>query len=229
MTFEELMKLKVGDRVMATGKSWFNTKKGNKGTVVDIHEKTVIINWDNNIGGWSDDDYKIEKGHGAFIGATMAGNIKKISNTPKRKLIIECTDNKNTVARYFVDNVLVSKSKTSRNEKYDDFDFKVAVNNCIDRIDLSDKITKGKGLIGKKIKKGQRVRVINVDPHREREKDKYVCLDEYIGKEGVVSEGVSITERLFVISITFDKEYINAIDKENGYLYWRWDEIELID
>ena len=29
--------------------------------------------------------------------------------------------------------------------------------------------------------------------------------------------------------IKFDKKYMNAIDKENGYLCWRLNEIELID
>ena len=31
MTFEELMKLKVGDRIIAKGKTLFDTKAGNKG------------------------------------------------------------------------------------------------------------------------------------------------------------------------------------------------------
>ena len=33
MTFKELMKLKVGDRIVAKGKIWFDTKEGDKGTI----------------------------------------------------------------------------------------------------------------------------------------------------------------------------------------------------
>ena len=94
-------------------------------------------------------------------------------------------------------------------------------------MDFTDKtVTKGKDLIGRTIKKGQRVRIINVEPHR---KDRYICLDEYIGKEGIVNYDCTIKERGFLFSVTFDKKYMNAIDKENGYLCWRLNEIELID
>ena len=33
MTFEEFMKLKVGDRIIAIEKTWFNTKEGDKSTI----------------------------------------------------------------------------------------------------------------------------------------------------------------------------------------------------
>ena len=36
MTFEELMNLKVGDRIVAKGKTWFNTKAGDKGTIATM-------------------------------------------------------------------------------------------------------------------------------------------------------------------------------------------------
>ena len=36
MTFEELMKLKVGDRIIATRKTWFDTKEGDKGTIATM-------------------------------------------------------------------------------------------------------------------------------------------------------------------------------------------------
>ena len=144
------------------------------------------------------------------------------------KLIITCKDGKHTNAKYYIDNKLVSESSTSRNEKYDDFDFKTAVGNCIDRMDFTDKtVTKGKGLIGKTIKKGQRVRIINVEPHRED--DDYVCLDEYVGKEGIANYDDILEKNHFGTSVTFNKKYMNAIDEENGRLCWRWDEIELID
>ena len=227
MTFEELMKLKVGDRIIATGKTCFNTKAGDKGTVVGFSGKNAIIKWDNNVNGWDNSNYGIKNGHGEYLGKDKCNMIELLNPLHNHKLIITCEDGKHTNAKYYIGNKLVSESSTSRNEKYDDFDFKTAVGNCIDRMDFTDKtVTKGKGLIGRTIKKGQRVRIINVEPHRE---DEYVCLDEYIGKEGIVNYDYTIKERGFLFSVTFEKKYMNAIDEENGHLCWRWDEIELID
>ena len=227
MTFEELMNLKEGDRIVATGKTCFNTKAGDKGTVVAFSENDVTIKWDNNVNGWESYIYDIEEGHGEFIGKDTCNIIELLKPLYNHKLIITCEDGKHTNAKYYIDNKLVSESSTSRYEKYDDFNFKTAVDNCIDRMDFTDKtVTKGRGLIGRTIKKGQRVRIINVKPHR---KDRYVCLDEYIGKEGIVNCDYTATERGFLFSVTFDKKYMNAIDEENGRLCWRWDEIELID
>jgi hypothetical protein len=227
MTFEELMKLKEGDRIVATGETWFNAKAGDKGTVVGFSEEGVMINWDNNVNGWGDSSYNIKIGHGEYIGGTKCRMIELLNPSHGHKLIIACEDGKHTNAKYYIDNKLVSKSSTSRYEEYDDFDFKTAVDNCIDRMDFTDKtVTKGRGLIGRIIKKGQRVRIINVEPHR---KDEYVCLDEYVGKEGVVDCDCTLREKGFLFSVTFDKKYMNAIDEENGCFYWRWDEIELID
>lgn len=229
MTFEELKNLKVGDRIVATGKTWFDTKAGDKGTVVNFNEKEeyVIIKWDNNVNGWGDYIYGIENGYGECIGHNVCSMIELLKPLHNHKLIITCEDGKHTNAKYYIDNKLVSKSSTSRYEKYDDFNFKTAVDNCIDRMDFTDKtVTKGRGLIGRTIKEGQRVRIINVEPHR---KNKYICLDEYVGKEGIVNYDCTMKERGFYFSVTFDKKYMNAIDKENGQLCWRWDEIELID
>ena len=227
MTFEELMNLKVGDRIVAKGKTWFNTKEGDKGTVVCFEGSDIVINWDNNVNGWGDSIYDIKNGHGEFIGGSKCNMIELLNPLNNYKLIITCEDGKHTNAKYYIDNKLVSESSTSRYEKYDDFDFKTAVGNCIDRMDFTDKtVTKGKDLIGRTIKKGQRVRIINVEPHR---KDRYICLDEYIGKEGIVNYDCTIKERGFLFSVTFGKKYMNAIDAENGHLCWRWDEIELID
>lgn len=227
MTFEELKNLKVGDRIVATGKTWFDTKARDEGTIVALHDHAAYINWDNNVHGWGDDDYDIPYGHGECIGEKMCHTIKLLEKKNNYKLIITCEDNKHTIAKYYIDNKLISISSTSRNEKYDDFNFKTAVDNCIDRMDFTDKTaTKGRGLIGRIIKKGQRVRIINVEPHR---KDEYVCLDEYVGKEGVVDCNCTLREKGFLFSVTFDKKYMNAIDEENGQLFWRWDEIELID
>lgn len=227
MTFEELMKLKVGDRIIATGKTWFDTKAGDKGTVVDFSGTDAIIKWDNNVHGWGDSHYGIKNGHGEYIGEKTCRMIELLNPLHNHKLIIACEDGKHTNAKYYINNKLASESSTSRYEKYDDFDFKTAVGNCIDRMNFTDKTaTKGRGLIGRTIKKGQRVRIINVEPHR---KDGYICLDEYIGKEGVVDYDSTLREKGFFFSVTFDKKYMNAIDEENGRLCWCWDEIELID
>ena len=228
MTFEELMNLKIGDRIVATGKTWFDTKAGDKGTVVCFSGKEVVINWDNNVNGWGNSIYDIKKGHGTYIGKDKCNMIELLNPLHNHKLIITCEDEKHTNAKYYIDNKLVSESSTSRNEKYDDFDFKTAVDNCIDRMDFTDKtVTKGSGLIGRTIKEGQRVRIINVEPHREN--SEYVCLDEYVGKEGSINYDDILEKNHFGASVTFDKKYMNAIDEENGWLCWRWDEIELID
>lgn len=228
MTFEELMKLKVGDRIVAKGKTWFDTKAGDKGTVVNVSEIGVIIKWDNDVNGWGSNYYDIKHGHGEHIEKDKCNMIELLNPLHNHKLIITCEDGKHTNAKYYIDNKLVSESSTSRYEKYDDFDFKTAVGNCIDRMDFTDKtVTKGRGLIGRTIKKGQRVRIINVEPHREA--DDYVCLDEYVGKEGIANYDGILEKNHFGASVTFDKQYMNAIDKENGRLCWRWDEIELID
>ena len=227
MTFEELMKLKVGDRIVAKGKTWFDTKAGDKGTVVAFAGKNAVIKWDNNVNGWGNSIYDIKKGHGTYIGKDECNMIELLNPLHNHKLIISCEDGKHTNAKYYIGNKLVSESSTSRYEKYDDFNFKTAVDNCVDRMDFTDKtVTKGRGLIGRTIKKGQRVRIINVEPHR---KDRYICLDEYIGKEGIANYAYTIKEREFLFSVTFDKKYMNAIDEENGRLLWCWDEIELID
>lgn len=228
MTFEEFMNLKEGDRIVAIGKTWFDTKEGDKGTVVCFEGSDVIINWDNNVNGWGDSSYNIKSGHGEYIGGSKCRMIELLKSLHNHKLIITCEDGKHTNAKYYIDNKLVSESNTSRYEKYDDFNFKTAVDNCVDRMDFANKIvTKGRGLIGRTIKKGQRVRIINVEPHRRD--DDFVCLDEYVGKEGIVDCDCTLREKGFFFSVTFDKKYMNAIDEENGCFYWRWDEIELID
>ena len=227
MTFEELMKLKVGDRIVATGKTFFDTKAGDEGTVAKVNRKVATIKWDDNVNGWGNNYYDIKNGHGEYIGKDQCNMIELLNPLHNHKLIITCEDGKHTNAKYYIGKKLVSESSTSRNEKYDDFNFKTAVDNCIDRMNFTDKtVTRGKDLIGRTIKKGQRVRIINVEPHR---KDRYICLDEYIGKEGIVNYDYTIKERGFLFSVTFDKKYIKAIDEENGRLCWRWDEIELID
>ena len=228
MTFEELMNLKEEDRIIATGKTLFNTKAGDEGTVVCFDGNGIVIKWDNNVNGWGDILYDIENGHGEFIGEDKCNLIELLNPLHNHKLIITCEDGKHTNAKYYIGNKLVSESSTSRNEKYDDFNFKTAVDNCINRMNFTDKtVTKGKDLIGRTIKEGQRVRIINVEPHKRD--DDFVCLDEYVGKEGIVNYDDILEKNHFGASVTFDKKYMNAIDEENGRLCWRWDEIELID
>lgn len=227
MTFEEFKELKEGDRIVALKDTYCNTKDV-YGTVIKrlSGEEVIVVNWDDNVNGWENKYYGIKEGHGEYIGRVNCKMIKLFN--PNHKLIITCEDGKHTNAKYYINNKLVSESKTSRYEKYDDFDFKTAVGNCIDRMDFTDKTaTRGKDLIGRTIKKGQRVRIINVEPHRRD--DDFVCLDEYVGKEGSINDDDILKENQFGSSVIFDKEYMNAIDKENGRLCWRWDEIELID
>ena len=226
MTVEEFKELKTGDRIVALDDTYFKTK-GVYGTVIKrLSGEEVIVNWDDNVNGWKNKSYGIKDGHGEYVCSRKCTIIKKVLNN-SYKLVISCKDGKHTNAKYYIDNKLVSESSTSRNEKYDDFDFKTAVDNCVDRMDFTDKtVTKGRGLIGRTLKKGQRVRIINVEPHEDGFN---VCLHEYIGKEGIIKYDYILKENQFGSSVTFDKEYMNAIDKENGRLCWRWDEIELID
>lgn len=228
MTFEKLMNLKKGDRVVATGKTFFDTKAGDEGTIVAFSGKDAVIKWDNNVNGWGSSIYDIKDGHGEYLGEGKCNMIELLNPLHNHKLIIACEDGKHTNAKYYINNKLVSESSTSRYEKYDDFNFKTAVDNCVDRMDFTDKTaTRGKDLIGRTIKKGQRVRIINVEPHRID--DVFVCLDEYVGKEGSINYDDILEKNHFGTSVTFDKKYMNAIDEENGRLCWRWDEIELID
>ena len=228
MTFEEFMNLKEGDRIVAIGKTWADTKAGDEGTVVGFNGEDAIIKWDNNVNGWGYSNYGIKNGHGEFIVGSKCNMIELLNPLHNHKLIITCEDGKHTNAKYYIDNKLVSESSTSRNEKYDNFDFKTAVVNCIDRMDFTDRtVTSGKDLIGRTIKKGQRVRIINVEPHRRN--DYFVCLDEYVGKEGTIKYNAVLKDYGYSALVTFDKKYMNAIDEENGWLRWRWDEIELID
>lgn len=98
MTFEELKNLKVGDRIVATGKTWFDTKAGDKGTVVGFSVGDVVINWDNNVNGWGDSSYNIKSGHGEYIGGNKCRMIELLNPSHSHKLIIACEDGKHTNA-----------------------------------------------------------------------------------------------------------------------------------
>ena len=86
MTSEELMQLKVGDRIIATGKTCFNTKAGDKGTVVYVSETDATIKWDNDVNGWEDDYYDIEDGHGEYIGKVMCNRIELLNPLHNHKI-----------------------------------------------------------------------------------------------------------------------------------------------
>ena len=86
MTFEELMNLKVGDRIVAKGKTWFDTKAGDKGTVVAFGGKNAVIKWDNNVNGWGNSIYDIKKGHGTYIGKDECNMIELLNPLHNHKL-----------------------------------------------------------------------------------------------------------------------------------------------
>lgn len=91
---------------------------------------------------------------------------------------------------------------------------------------------KGEELIGREIKAGTRFKVINVEPHRwANTRTDYVCLDEYIGQTAFFNSNIGFTFRKdnFACHGTYDKDYMNAIDKENGKICWRYDEVEILD
>lgn len=93
-------------------------------------------------------------------------------------------------------------------------------------IDLIEKFSKkNDGLLGKKVLAKTRVRVINIEPHRS---DRYICLEEYVGKTGELNCAVTFDDKAFTSTIRFDDEYMNVIDQKNGQFCWRYDEIELI-
>lgn len=120
---------------------------------------------------------------------------------------------------------------TSDNNSY--AERQVAINHELDWLNMeTNHVKSGKELIGKKIEQGTRFKVINIEPHKNCDFP-IICLNEYIGKIGCFNSsfvflGSGIYNE-FMSSATFEKEYMNAIDKENGKLCWKWDEVELID
>ena len=242
MTEKEFRELKVGDRIKALSNTFFQTKNicGTVvNTAVDANKEndTIGVKWDKDVGGWNERYLEITNNNGERIDSEHAINkynlivLKNNTNKiNKYDLHITCQDGVHTTATYLIDGKIVSTSTTKRNIKEDDFDFEVEVYNCIDNLEFNPKPRprKGKELIGQQIKAGQRVRIINVEPHSD--KGDYVCLDEYIGQTGKVKYSFTFcNDSFFELSIDFDKEYMNAIDRENGYLCWRWDEVELLD
>ncbi len=233
MTREEFKELKIGDRIIALENTYYLTK-GVCGTVVGtntIPNGEIAVRWDDYVGGWRNEKFNIEDGHGEYIRQCSYYKIKKLPSkeTNVHTLVITCKDGKHTTATYLVNNKVVSEASASRDEKFDEFNFKTAVSLCVKRTKFDNaNTTRGEDLIGRTVRKGQRVRVISIKPHKDITDNK-VCLDEYIGKEGIIYRDTVLVKNGFGSPIVFDKEYMNAIDLENGRLCWRWDEIELID
>lgn len=84
----------------------------------------------------------------------------------------------------------------------------------------------GPALIGREVKAGTKFRVINIEPHKTRER---VCLNEYIGKTASFKTGFTFTKNGFHSTGNFDDDYMNAIDAHNGLFCWRYDEVEILD
>ncbi len=72
-------KFKIGDRVKCIKSATF-AKVGEIGTVKMVCSSTLIIRWDNNVGGWENIPYNIEDGHGEYV------NFNKIAHLTNNKL-----------------------------------------------------------------------------------------------------------------------------------------------
>lgn len=226
------MKFKVGDRIKAVDDLMF-AKKGDTGTIIFIYSynNQIAICWDRNCGGWataSNVPFKIPYGRGEYVHEQDI----ELYNVPTYELHIMCKDEVTTNCIYKENGKIVNRSSTRRNVKEDEFDFKEAVKNCIERVGLSkdndeavEKIDDS--LVGKKFKTGQRVRVLNTEMHHYKEN--YANLDLYIGETGHFKENGEFKEDNYVSSIEFDNPILNKIDNKNGYLCWNWSEVELID
>lgn len=140
--------------------------------------------------------------------------ISNTNNNDKYELHIT-SDGTTTNCVYKLNGEIVNKSNAKLNP-IDKFDFKEGVSLCIDRV-LKDNI----------IKKGTKFRVLNTDKHNDGD---YICLDAYIGKIGTFNSDSDLNNvHKLLMDGTFEKEYINAIDKENGKLFWHQSEVEILE
>lgn len=227
------MRFKVGDRVMATNDLTL-AKKGDTGTIVKVAGSgDLIINWDRVVGRLK--IYGIPYGHGEYvISDDNKRKLKNITTSTTYELHIMCKDGVMTNCVYKENGKIVNKSSTRRNVKEDKFDFKEAVKNCIERIGLGETDKNNplvndlhsENLVGKRFKKGQRVRVLNTEKHTH---GKYKNLDLYIGESGCFRDDGEFKTNNYVSQIEFDNPILNKIDKRNGTLQWNWSEVELID
>ena len=225
------MGFKVGDRVRAVENLFF-AKKGYVGTVMSLpdEDNQIAIYWDKNCNGWGDeleDSFKIPEGHGEWV---YEQYIELYISTYELHII--CKDGITTNCVYKENGKIINRSSTRRNIMLDEFDFKEAVKNCVERVGINKGDNEAvenidSNLIGKKFESGQRVRVINTDMHKL--KDNYSNLDLYIGEIGHFKTSGEFKENTYVSSIDFDNPILNKIDKKNGCLCWNWSEVELID
>lgn len=231
------MRFKVGDRVMATD-DLILAKKGDTGTVARVFGSSdLIINWDREVGKLAVSDvYDVPCGHGEYvISDDNKRKLKNITSSTTYELHIMCKDEITTNCVYKENGKIVNRSSTRRNVKEDKFDFKEAVNNCIERvgfegIEESSPSVIGlcnKNLVGKRFKTGQRVRIINTKKHNNLKS--YSNLDLYIGEIGHFECDGEFEMNNYVSSIKFDNPILNKIDERNGTLQWNWSEVELID
>lgn len=220
------MSFKVGDRVMAMKDLTF-AKKGNIGTIMGCKEFNhyFVVKWDKNVNDFSEPKFNIPFGHGEYV---ESHDIGLYSTT--YELHIMCKDGITTNCVYKENGKIVNSSSTRRNVKEDEFDFKEAVKNCIERVGLNkvDKNISFNNLIEKDFKEGQKVRILNTKKHEEIKKE-YTNLDLYIDEIGCFRHGGKFTENGYVSDIKFDNPILNKIDERNGTLRWHWSEVELID
>lgn len=86
----------------------------------------------------------------------------------------------------------------------------------------------GKYLIGKRINAGTKFKIINIKAHKRDKHSEYVCLDEYVGKTATFKTTFTF-DTGYCSSADFDEEYMNAIDRRNGRLRFRYDEVEILE
>ena len=220
------MSFKVGDRVIAVKNLTF-AKKGNIGTIMGCKEFNYyfVVKWDKNVNGFSEPKFNIPFGHGEYVESHDICLYSTIY-----ELHIMCKDGITTNCVYKENGKIVNRSSTRRNVKEDEFDFKEAVKNCVERVGLNkvDKNISFNNLIEKDFKEGQKVRILNTKKHEEIKKG-YTNLDLYIDEIGCFRHGGKFTENGYVSDIKFDNPILNKIDERNGTLRWHWSEVELID
>ena len=205
-------KFKVGDKVRIIG----NKSSGHKFNIGEIGTIDMICGK-----GLKDEHCRVASKNKSYYVAYK--DMKLATETNLQTFTITVSDSSTT---------LTSDNETVEIKRYheDKHDVKVAVNEVVkkyfDEVARANRPTKGKDLIGVEITKGTKFKVINVEPHRDKG---YVCLDEYVGKVGsFAKDSFKFTENGYMCSSTFEEDYMNAIDKENGELFWRYDEVEIL-
>lgn len=203
------MKFKVDDRVEAMDDMYF-AKKDPKERSLRISVKLENIEWDENVG---DDTI----GNIEHVRESSEDRRLRLIEDPKSyELHIICKDGVTTNCVYKEDNKIVNKSSTKRNIQYDEFDFKTAVQNCVNRVFDKESTSKvNKNLTGK------RVMVKSVPDNQI-----ILCADDYIGKCGVTMKTANEPDTYI---INFDIEYMNIVDATNHFVGFTSDNLVVID